>query len=81
VSRFYDHIEVPEVVATVDASAHIGFFTIRAAIKAKKGEVVATEPHSENFRKLAANVRCQKHARFSRRQRLGSPKNRDGKYA
>lgn len=57
IRRFYDSVEIRSDSIIVDVGAHVGFFTVKAATKAKKGIVIAIEPHPENFRKLLINIK------------------------
>jgi FkbM family methyltransferase len=49
-------IEIHKADTVVDIGAHVGFFSILAAMKAKGGHVYAFEPAPENFSMLKENV-------------------------
>lgn len=48
---------IPEDGTVVDIGAHIGCFTIFAALRAKRGRIVSAEPAPDNFALLRENVR------------------------
>lgn len=44
----------------IDAGAHVGVFTVLAAVCASRGRVIALEPNRTNFRKLTSNVEANR---------------------
>ena len=56
----YDRVEgfmIKENDTVIDIGAHIGYFTIYAAKKAKKGKVISFEPSKESFKVLKNNLK------------------------
>lgn len=59
----YDQFFKPRQGDTiVDAGAHVGFYTLKAAKEVgNKGQVVAVEPEDNNFRLLSQNIQINKY--------------------
>ena len=56
----YDRVEgftIKEKDVIVDIGAHVGYFTIYAAKKAKRGKVISFEPSKESFKVLKNNLK------------------------
>ena len=51
-------INMKDVV--IDVGAHVGYFTLNASEKAKKGKIFAFEPNSESFNMLQENIEINK---------------------
>lgn len=51
-------LSIPEDGIVVDIGAHIGTFTLFAALRATKGRIFSYEPEPSNFSLLKENIRC-----------------------
>jgi len=54
----YNPLEIPikEEYTIIDIGAHVGFFSIYAATRAKKGKVYSYEPFQESYDRLTKNI-------------------------
>ena len=52
--------DINESDTVIDIGAHIGFFTIIAAVKAKRGKILAFEPNNKSFELLRENIKLNK---------------------
>jgi hypothetical protein len=58
-SEVYDHFyKINEDDIIIDIGAHVGFFALRAARKARKGFILAIEPHPFNYQLLTKNIKA-----------------------